>query len=70
MDMENKPGEEMIFHFILIKAFFFSFSFVFFKEIINSLIKILYDIYNRVTIDQIHKNFNQTNFYIEKFHNY
>ena len=25
-----------------------------------------YDIYNIVTIDQIHNNFNQTKFYIEK----
>ena len=25
-----------------------------------------YDIYNKVTIDQIHNNFNQTKFFIEK----
>ena len=32
----------------------------------NSLIKMSYDINNRVTFDQIHNNLNETKFYIEK----
>ena len=30
------------------------------------MIKMSFDMYKWVTIDQIHKNFNQINFYIEK----
>ena len=40
------------------------------KEPNNSLIKISYDIYNRVTINQIHNNFNQNKFLCRKNHDH